>query len=260
MSSINVEHKLRKYKSLVKKDPYNEVYKYKLIKYSQKKQNGGNGDDQTEDLMSIVSNYESSKKMQSSDLIRKIKDIISYSQELGLVGGFKNNCGCDNDKQIKGHRNMHGGVKGGDKKVIDIENELKELSDTYDTLNMAKREIESRKAENEQLVSFFQDKFDQFSTMIKRIQDRLQKELTEVRSGSGSGNVENDTSKELKIEGQDLSKGTLESENKGTAEVVAEHSGGNNKGRLNLNKIRSEYSTSFDSLVNSLKTIGFTLN
>lgn len=137
MSYSTADEKYRKYEGLLRKDPSNTLYKRKLQKYktlsSKVAQRGGNGSNsnpfaepvtpipQPKDNQPKANNPVNSQA-KTSDLVNKIHNMLAYAQQNGASmeggsgskSGKKKGTGSDGSKkhktQVKGYRNMVGGV------------------------------------------------------------------------------------------------------------------------------------------------------
>lgn len=116
MSNSIADLKYRKYKSYLKKDPSNVSYKAKLAYYAALKNKQKGGKENPSDVNINVTSGSGSG--QTSELVQKIRDMISRSKQLGvnvdgadtMYGGKNKNKKSSKKKtHVKGHRNMTGG-------------------------------------------------------------------------------------------------------------------------------------------------------
>ena len=123
MSYSQANEKYRKYEALVRADPSNSINKRKLEKYRSMTQRlgqrGGNnqatiGANKYVDLFTPKDSDKpnASKTSSTDDLVNKIHQMLEYAkQKNSMQGGSGSDSGKASGKtQIKGHRNMTGGV------------------------------------------------------------------------------------------------------------------------------------------------------
>jgi hypothetical protein len=114
MSYSQANEKYRKYEALVRADPSNSINKRKLEKYRSMTQRlgqrGGNNQGVANQFVDLYTPKDTaSQNASTEDLVNKIHQMLEYAkQSPPMQGGSGKESG---KTQIKGHRNMTGGLK-----------------------------------------------------------------------------------------------------------------------------------------------------
>jgi hypothetical protein len=210
-NSAVVNGKYQKYKNLIELNPNNTLYKRKYEKYTHFMQKGGNLPHQSMSQQQAPNNQQgalsqpSGSKPQTSELIRKIQDIVDYSKQRGVsVAGIENIKGLEgirggsrikadtgSSTKIKGYRDMSGGAIDAAlldrfskvrpstvaNNVLEVQqNSSKAIIDGVESLGKNKTDLEAKlKALTHQLEESIRNKSD-----VEASSGALQEEITKL--------------------------------------------------------------------------------